>query len=194
MQEFILLGLLAAAGWGVGDFLSARSSRKTNSKHTLFWLMVVAPSLWLAFALATGQLAVPSTNGFLLAFAVGACFYAGDFIFNLSSTKGKIAVASPLLALAGVFAIAFAVFLLGESPTFLQILFGVLAVSGGVLLSLKRFRLAEFESNARIMIPAAAMHGLALTLSKPLFLEVGVANAAFWQYAAASLVFLPLAI
>ncbi len=48
MLDFLLFGLFAAVGWGTGDFLNARSARKTNPHNALVWTFGVLAALALA--------------------------------------------------------------------------------------------------------------------------------------------------
>ncbi len=194
MPSFLLWGLLNAAGYGVGDFFSALGARKSNPKSSILWVGAFVSVIWLVYAVATGAFAFPSPNGLLLAAVVGICFAAGDFLFATASVKGKVAVASPLLGMGGLFAIVFAVLLMGETPTSLQLMFGVLAVAGSVLVCFKGFDFKALEENALIVLPGAFLHGVALTVAKPLFLELGLVNGPLWMELMFLVSFIPFAL
>ncbi len=180
MLDFLVFGLLAALGWGIGDFLNARSSRKSTPENALVWTFGLLAVFWLVFGLLGGHFGMLSPFQLALALATGLFFSVGDFLFVSAAKEGKIVVASPLLALGAVIAMVLGVGVLGERPGWLPLGFVFLAVCGGVLVGLKDVRLRRLEDAVLWMVPAIVSHGVALTLAKVLVGELGALPGTAW--------------
>ncbi len=180
MLDFLGLGLLAALAWGTGDFLTARSARKTNTENGWICSYGILALLWMVFGLASGSYRALSPLDFALAFAVALLISVGDFLFISAAKTGKIAVASPLFSLSAVVAMALGLAVLGETPDVWHIVLASLALLGGLLIGLKDLRLRRFESAALILLPGIVSHGIGLTLTKVLVDRVGALSAIVW--------------
>src|SRR3989338_1502558 len=178
--DFLTFGLLAAAGFGCGDFFGALASRKTNPKNALFWTFLFLALFWLAFGFWNGSFVPLSAQGYAMALATGFFFLVGDFLFLRATKNGKITVAAPILALSSVVTVALAILVLGEKPSGFQVVAGIVAVMGGVLVGLKDLRMKEVEKSAVLLLPAIVSHGIALTLAKVLIDSHGVLVGVSW--------------
>lgn len=173
MVEWIWFGLLAALCWGTGDFLNGRSSRLTNPENTWFWSFGMLAAAWILYAVAFDAFPVLSPTLLLLAVAVGLCLAVGDLLFIRAARTGKISVASPVLALSAVVAMALGLTAFLETPSAVKVAAGLLAVGGGLLIGFKNLRLKVVENNIVQLFPAILAHGVALFLAKPLLDAAG---------------------
>jgi len=167
-------------GWGTGDFLTARSARKTNVHNAWVWTYALAALLWVAFGLAQSAFQPLSFVELVLALAAGLGLSAGDILFISAARSGKIAVASPLFSLSAVVAMALGVAILGERPGLLQLGLAALALCGGVLIGVKDLKLRSLEDAAPILLPGIVFHGIGLTFFKVLVDHLGAWSAAAW--------------
>ncbi|MBI2446023.1 DMT family transporter [Candidatus Micrarchaeota archaeon] len=193
MLDFLVFGIVTAIGWGAGDFLNARAARKTNAYNALVFSLAFASILWILFGLFGGHFRPLTVFQYVLALAAILLVFLGDFLFVSAAKSGKIAVASPLLALGGVVAMALGLLVLGERPEPLSIAFAGLAVFGGVLVGLKDLRSLHPEQTARVMVPAILAHGVAFTLMGVLIGHVGALTAASWMQAFMLVYLIPFA-
>ncbi|MBI5225709.1 DMT family transporter [Candidatus Micrarchaeota archaeon] len=180
MLDFLAFGLLAALGWGTGDFLNARGARKSNVQNAWIWSFSILSLLWLVFGLAFGGFPPLSIVDLMLALAVGLLLSIGDFLFITAAKSGKIAVASPLFSLSAVMAMGLGLLVLGERPGLFQLFLAALALCGGVLIGVKDLKFRRLEDAALGLLPAIVVHGIGLTLAKVLVDYLGGVSATVW--------------
>lgn len=122
-----------------GDFLNARAARKTNAYNAIVFSLALASVFWIVFGLFGGYFRPLTALQWVMALGAIGLVLLGDFLFVSAARSGKIAVASPLLALGGVVSMGLGVVVLAERPEPLSLAFAALAVIGGILVGLAMF-------------------------------------------------------
>src|SRR4051812_19882218 len=113
----IIFAILAAVTWALGDFSIERSSRRTGSMTTLFYISLFAAVVYLPFV--WGELPAISTHYKLFLFSAGVFLFSSVFDF-LALKLGKISVVEPICAFeVGVTALA-SYFIIGERVSLYQ--------------------------------------------------------------------------
>jgi drug/metabolite transporter (DMT)-like permease len=128
----ILFGVLAAAFWGVGDFLITLLTRRIGTRWALVSIQVLSLAAWilLLFGSSKPPMISPALWGILLATAV--CHVLGLAFVYRAFEVGNLAIVSPISA---AFAIVTAVLSLlsGERPPGLVLAGSALLVAGVTL-------------------------------------------------------------
>ena len=73
----ILLGILSAVSFGVGDFLARFSSQEVGFKNSLFWMLVVGSIFYLFLFYFFGSGLSPNTIGLSNSFLSGILIMFG---------------------------------------------------------------------------------------------------------------------
>lgn len=148
-----LLVLAGALGWAFGN-LSSRLAKPTNPLHLTLWMSVVVPVPMLALSLVfegPGQIAaaiagslnaaaLPAWGGLLYTCVIGTVVGSGLWTWLLSRhPAGVVAPFSMLVPVAGILTAAL---VLGEWPTWLELVGGVVVVAG-VLVGARRPKVVE---------------------------------------------------
>ncbi len=148
-----LLVLAGALGWAFGN-LSSRLAKPTNPLHLTLWMSVVVPVPMLALSLVfegPGQIAaaiagslsadaLPAWGGLLYTCLIGTVVGSGLWTWLLSRhPAGVVAPFSMLVPVAGILTAAL---VLGEWPTWLELVGGVVVVAG-VLVGARRPKAVE---------------------------------------------------
>ena len=125
----ILLGLLAALGWGVADFLVAQTSRRFGIVQALFWIQIaglIAILLVLPFHF---QFPDASAVTWLWALGLGGLNALATALLYYCYSIGKLSIVSPI---ASGFAVVTGLLALlsGERPAPLALLGAALVVCG----------------------------------------------------------------
>ena len=130
----VLLGILSALSFGIGDFLARFSSREVGFKNSLFWMLVVGAIFYLILFSFFGDGLNPNPIGLSNSFLSGIlimfgllCLYRG-LQMGPVSIVAAITASNPLI----VFLIRYA---LGSEPTLLQWLSTLVVISGAILVS-----------------------------------------------------------
>ncbi|MBA3021918.1 EamA family transporter [Propionicimonas sp.] len=150
-----LLVLAGALGWAFGN-LSSRLAKPTNPLHLTLWMSVVVPVPMLALSLVfegpdqiatavAGSLsadALPAWGGLLYTCLIATVVGSGLWTWLLSRhPAGVVAPFSMLVPVAGIITAAL---VLGEWPTWLELVGGVVVVAG-VLVGARRPKVLEPE-------------------------------------------------
>lgn len=140
----VVLTLLAALSWGIGN-LCARQARAENGLHFTLWISVVPPIPMLALSLIFegpgaqwNSLATLGTaNGWIgiggLAYVVVLGTVVGAGIWTTLMRRNPAGIVAPFSLLVPVVGMTASFLLLGEQPQLVEILAGLVIV-GGVLL------------------------------------------------------------
>ena len=130
----VLLGILSALSFGIGDFLARFSSREVGFKNSLFWMLIVGAIFYLILFTFFGDSLKPNPIGLSNSFLSGIlimfgllCLYRG-LQMGPVSIVAAITASNPLI----VFLIRYA---LGSEPTLLQWLSTLVVISGAILVS-----------------------------------------------------------
>lgn len=130
----VLYGLIAALGWGMGDFVISRITRRVGALPTLLYVQL-AGILSSALVLIVRQDAVPTDpNVWTLAAVVNLLNVAGTLCLYRALAVGTVAIVSPLAA---SFAVVTALLALlgGERPAPLTLIGVVVVVVGVIVVS-----------------------------------------------------------
>jgi drug/metabolite transporter (DMT)-like permease len=135
----ILFGLLAACGWGIGDYLSRRASQAAGSYRVLFYVqafLILFMALWLGGASWLGLAVGPprgSWEAFAGAAALGALNFVGSLLLLRSFMIGSLTVVAPIAS--AFAAVSVALSLLWGDPIGPLKLLGLVVAIVGVALS-----------------------------------------------------------
>ncbi len=144
-----LLVLLGAVGWAFGN-LSSRLAKPPNPLHLTMWMSVVVPLPMLALSLTfegpaqigaalAGSLtasAVPAWLGLLYTCVIGTVVGSGLWTWLLA--RHPAGVVAPFSMLVPVVGILTAAVVLGERPSWLELLGGAIVVSGVLIGAARR--------------------------------------------------------
>ena len=139
----VLLTLLAGLGWAFGN-IGSRLAKPPNPLHLTLWMTVVSPVPMLALSAAvegptTGWKALagsfnaagaPGLVGLVYIALLGTI--AGSGIWTLLMTRYPAGVVAPLSLLVPVVGIAAAWLVLGEQPSALSMVGGVVVIAGAM--------------------------------------------------------------
>ncbi len=145
-----LLVLAGGLGWAFGN-LASRLAQPPNPLHLTLWMSVVVPvpmlalslvfegpdRIWTALAGSLGASAVPAWVG--LAYTCVIATAVGSGIWTWLLARHPAGVVAPFSMLVPVVGILTAALVLGERPTWLELLGGVVVVAG-VLVGARRPR------------------------------------------------------
>jgi len=94
----IFLGLLAALGWGAGDFTGGIASRKTGAYRTVFYGELIGVfALFLVIAIISEP--IPDLRSWLFAMLAGALGTLGLILLYHAMAIGVMSIAAPVSAL-----------------------------------------------------------------------------------------------
>jgi drug/metabolite transporter (DMT)-like permease len=156
MLTGLVLGLLAAGGWGVVDIAGALSARQIGSLRVQMGTLVVGLAAFIAFtALRPDLLGPEPIAGILLGIPIGVFAAAGYIAYMTALRLGPISVVSPVAVSYGGLSVILAVIVRGESLSILQAAGAVLATTG-VMMTAVILEDGSWRS-ARIVGPGVAM-------------------------------------
>lgn len=147
----IFSGLLSMLGWGISDFLAAKSSRKVGYLITYFWTQLFAFSIALIYLLIKlPTLSISNILQFLVfLLPAGFLYMVGTLSFYKGFTKGQVSLVSPIGASWAMITVILSIIFLKEVlktnqiVAIILIIFGVILVSVNLkeLLRIKKFAL-----------------------------------------------------
>jgi len=151
---FVLV-LIGGLGWAFGN-LASRLAKPPNPLHLTLWMSVVVPVPMLALSLvfegpaqiasalatSTEAAAVPAWFGLAYTCIIGTAVGSGIWTWLLA--RHPAGVVAPFSMLVPVVGIVTAAIVLGEVPTWLEVLGGLVVVSG-VLIGSRRPKEAKVE-------------------------------------------------
>lgn len=185
----LALGLLAAGGYGVGDFFSMRMMRTSSVLTTLVWVLVVGSAVAVPLALVTGGLPHTAPQWAAAGRAgLGGVLYIAAFACLLAALRhGNLSVVSPISALGGALAAIVTISLGERLGTVASVSLAVAAVGG---------LLAAFEKGTRTASGAlwALLGALFSGLGLLLFGSIGTTISPLMTVAASRLVSLAIVV
>jgi drug/metabolite transporter (DMT)-like permease len=131
----VILGLAAALGWGLADFLGALAGRRIGALATVIPGQVLSAAAMTAILLASDSslTSLRGSVGLLLLNGVAAAF---AYVTHYRALElGPVAVVSPIGAGYAVVGVALAIAVLGERPSALALLGAAGAIVGVALVS-----------------------------------------------------------
>lgn len=130
----ILLGLLAALGWGVADFLVSQTSRRVGTTQTLFYIQLVGFVAIVAVLAARFGVPVATPAIWAATFGLALINLAGTALIYRAYAIGTLALVSPI---ASGFAVVTALLALlsGARLTLLALVGALLLIVGVAVVS-----------------------------------------------------------
>lgn len=160
MDSFgILYALLAVVGWGVGDFLIQRSTRKVGDWEALFFITFFATVVLFPFVYKDFQLL--SALDWLLLIGTSVVILVAALLDFEALRVGKIAVIQPVYAIEVPITIALATLVIGEHLSRMQIVLVMILLVGVFLISTKKFAHIRFTTLERgVLVALLAATGM----------------------------------
>jgi drug/metabolite transporter (DMT)-like permease len=130
----ILFGLVAALGWGTGDFIAGRVSRLIGVIQTLFYVQMCGLISIGALLLLKPGAPAPHAGAWALAAVIALGNFAGTLLLYRAFAIGKLSIVSPI---ASGFAVVTALLALtaGERPAPLALSGAALLIGGVVVVT-----------------------------------------------------------
>ncbi len=94
----ISLGLIAALGWGAGDFTGGLASRKTGAHRTVLYGEIIGIFILFLIIAVVGE-PVPNLRSWMFAMLAGALGTLGLVLLYHAMTLGLMSIATPVSAL-----------------------------------------------------------------------------------------------
>jgi len=145
----IVYGLLAAFGWGTGDFLAKLSSDKIGYLRTALYMQVVSGVFLIFFSLPDMPRLWQYPTATAAAAELGVVSLVGLLALYKGFQTGKLSMVSPIVSGYPALTSLLAVLLLGETLTPMRGLGVVVTISGVVLVSVQSQRAAGAETTMK---------------------------------------------
>ncbi|MHB8870940.1 MAG: DMT family transporter [Candidatus Doudnabacteria bacterium] len=158
----ILAALVAMLGWGFGDFLIQKATRKLGDVETLAWIGLLGslgllPFVWNDLAL------VLQRSNFIILLILGVIVFIVALINFEALKRGKLSVVEVLFELELPLTVILGMIFLKEHVNFLQVLLMLLIFVGIILIAAKPGEIKKrhfFEKGAVLALVTAIGYGL----------------------------------
>ncbi len=131
----ILLGILSALSFGIGDFLARFSSKEVGFKNSLFWMLVVGAIFYLILFYFFGDDLNPNSIGLSNSFLSGILIMFGLLFLYRGLQMGPVSIVAPIVA-TNPFFVFLIRFFLGSEPSLTQWASTLVVISGAILISI----------------------------------------------------------
>ena len=132
----MIYGLVAAVGWGLADFFGAVIGRRIGSLWTVIVAQTFTALASTAIVVVSGSHIGPVTTKIGAAVVLNGVFSATAYITHYKALQlGPVAVVSPVGATYAAVGVVLAVVVLGERPSTLALVGGVVTIIGVMLTS-----------------------------------------------------------
>ena len=131
----ILLGILSALSFGIGDFLARFSSKEVGFKNSLFWMLVVGAIFYLILFYFFGDNLNPNSIGLSNSFLSGILIMFGLLFLYRGLQMGPVSIVAPIVA-TNPFFVFLIRFFLGSEPSLTQWVSTLVVISGAILISI----------------------------------------------------------
>ena len=131
----ILLGILSALSFGIGDFLARFSSKEVGFKNSLFWMLVVGAIFYLILFYFFGDNLNPNSIGLSNSFLSGILIMFGLLFLYRGLQMGPVSIVAPIVA-TNPFFVFLIRFFLGSEPSLTQWASTLVVISGAILISI----------------------------------------------------------
>ncbi len=128
----VLLGLAAALGFGIADFLARQVTQRLGYVSTLFLLQTIGSLVLVPLALVYERPLWQAGDPWLLILALGVLNLLAALALYRALEYGVLSVVAPVTSMAPAASAVLALVLLGERPTS-PTLVGIVLVLGGVV-------------------------------------------------------------
>ena len=131
----ILLGILAMAGWGLADFVTAISLKRATILTTMFWAQLVSIALLILVGVFNQNLIAAGARVWLWLLPLGLLSFLAYRAYYTGIKKSKVSIISPIASGWGLVALVLSIVFLKERITAIQgvaagfLILGVLLVA-----------------------------------------------------------------
>lgn len=112
--ESVVFGVLAAAGWGIADFVAAVVSKRLGLLRTIVGVHIVSIAVTTAYVVVAWNLSVLSINHWLVMLGISGLGFITYISFYRALQIGPVAVISPVVSTYAVVVILLAMVFAGE--------------------------------------------------------------------------------
>ena len=130
----VLLGILSAFSFGIGDFLARFSSQEVGFKNSLFWMLIVGAIFYIILFSIFGSGLNPNSIGLSNSFLSGILIMFGLLCLYRGLQMGPVSIVAPIVAINPLFVFLIR-YALGSEPTLLQWMATIVVISGAILVS-----------------------------------------------------------
>ena len=169
----VLLGILSAFSFGVGDFLARFSSQEVGFKNSLFWMLIVGAIFYIILFSFFGNGLNPNSIGLSNSFLSGILIMFGLLCLYRGLQMGPVSIVAPITAINPLFVFLIR-FALGSEPTFFQWVATLIIIAGAILVSLSAdshqqslgLNKKQIKESVVVSFMASAMLALGLIFSQ----------------------------
>ncbi len=133
--ESLILGVAAAIGWGIADFITAVVAKRLGILRSIVGVHVVSILATVGYFLAISDVATVSAANWAFLVALSVIGFAIYLSFYRALQIGPIAIVSPVVSAFAVVVIILALIFTGERLTGIQSLAAAASIGGIVLAS-----------------------------------------------------------
>lgn len=137
--QSLLLGVLAALGWGVADFVAAVVSKRLGILRTIVGVHLVSIPVAAVYFFAVSDISIVSLTHWAVLLLISAVSFIVYIVFYKALQVGPVAVVSPIVSAYAVVVIVLAFIFTGERLSVMQGV-AVSASVGGIVLASMRLR------------------------------------------------------
>ena len=130
----VILGILSALSFGVGDFLARFSSKEVGFKNSLFWMLIVGAIFYILLFYLFGTGLNPNFTGVIFSFLSGILIMLGLLCLYKGLQDGPVSIVASITA-TNPFFVFFVRFLLGSEPSLIQWISTLVVIGGAILVS-----------------------------------------------------------
>lgn len=132
--QSLLLGVLAALGWGVADFVAAVVSKRLGILRTIVGVHLVSIPVAAVYFFAVSDISIVSLTHWAVLLLISAVGFIVYIVFYKALQVGPVAVVSPIVSAYAVVVIVLAFVFTGERLSVMQGV-AVSASVGGIVLA-----------------------------------------------------------
>ena len=132
--QSLLLGVLAALGWGVADFVAAVVSKRLGILRTIVGVHLVSIPVAAVYFFAASDISIVSLTHWAVLLLISAVSFIVYIVFYKALQVGPVAVVSPIVSAYAVVVIVLAFIFTGERLSVMQGV-AVSASVGGIVLA-----------------------------------------------------------
>lgn len=192
----VSFGLIAAVGWGIGDFWGARASKTIGAVTALAATNFVLLAFYLliyAFLPASGM--ALSTSGIILSLASGIILTGAAMLLYKGFVYGPVSLVAPISAAYPLYVALFAIVLFQAHLSLRQVI-AVSMVVLGVMAAAGIFKLKKSERHLSrgpvLAMIASLFYGIGITVLVQAVERIGWQQAALFEFIGFGLASLPL--
>lgn len=150
-MQAILFALIPYFGWGIGDVLGAKLSRKMSPQSGVFWnllLQLLFFSFFIPFVLPDFNKLTLELFGICI--VLGCIMVFGHIMFYKATAKANASVTGTIAGSFSAVSVVLAVLFLGETISMYQVL-SIIVITSGIILSMVTVHDLRKDINAKGM-------------------------------------------